>query len=77
MAFVGVVGGAVAHGLFLLAIRMTTPTRVAIAMPANPLAAILLAAVVLGEPVGPGALAGFACVAAGVILVNLRPRPTG
>ena len=77
VAFVGIVGGAIAHGLYLFSIRLTTPTRVAIAMPANPLAAILLAAAILGEPIGAGAMAGFVCVAVGVVLANLPARPTG
>ncbi|MGE0254689.1 MAG: DMT family transporter [Alphaproteobacteria bacterium] len=74
VAFIGLVGGAAAYGLFLLAISMTTPTRVAIAVPVNPLVAILLGAAVLGEHVGVGTIVGFLCVAAGVVLVNLPAR---
>lgn len=74
---IGIVGGAGSYGLYLVAIRLTTPTRVAIAVTASPLAAILCGAAVLGEPVGPATLAGFAGVAAGVLLVNLPQRQAG
>ena len=50
--YLGVFGGAAAFFLWVLALRMTTPTRVANTMTVNPIAASLLAAVIVGEPIG-------------------------
>jgi drug/metabolite transporter (DMT)-like permease len=68
--FTGIAGGSLGYVLFLWALRHTTPTRVAVFVPLNPIAASALAAVLLHEPAGPSLLAGLACVTAGILLVN-------
>ena len=52
MIYLGVFGGAAAFFLWVLALRMTTPTRVANTMTVNPIAASLLAAIIVSEPIG-------------------------
>ena len=54
----------------MLALRMTTPTRVANTMTVNPIAASLLAAVLVGEPVGWNLVIGLVAVAAGIWLAS-------
>jgi drug/metabolite transporter (DMT)-like permease len=55
-------------------LRHTTPTLVAVAMPANPLAALLLGAALLGEPVTTAMIVGFLCVVGGITLSNWQRR---
>jgi drug/metabolite transporter (DMT)-like permease len=68
--YLGVFGGAAAFFLWVLALRMTTPTRVANTMTVNPVAASLLAAVLVGEPVGWNLIVGLAAVAIGIWLAS-------
>jgi drug/metabolite transporter (DMT)-like permease len=49
--------------LWVLALRMTTPTRVANTMTVNPIAASLLAAVIVSEPIGWNLVLGLIAVA--------------
>jgi drug/metabolite transporter (DMT)-like permease len=64
--YLGVFGGAAAFFLWVLALRMTTPTRVANTMTVNPLAASLLAVVLVGEPIGWNLVVGLIAVALGI-----------
>ena len=48
----GIFGGAAAFYLWVYALERTTPTRVANTMTVNPIAASLLAAALIGEPLG-------------------------
>lgn len=73
-AYIGVAGSAVAYFLWLWALRHTTPTRVAVALTMNPVGAILAGAVVLGETISPGMLAGLAAVLTGIVLTNWRGK---
>jgi drug/metabolite transporter (DMT)-like permease len=66
MIYLGVFGGAAAFFLWVLALRMTTPTRVANTMTVNPLAASLLALVLVGEPIGWNLVVGLIAVALGI-----------
>ena len=68
--YLGVFGGAAAFFLWVLALRMTTPTRVANTMTVNPIAASLLAAVIVGEPIGLNLIAGLIAVAIGIWLAS-------
>jgi drug/metabolite transporter (DMT)-like permease len=74
--YLGVFGGAVAFFLWVLALRMTTPTRVANTMTVNPIAASLLAAVIVSEPIGWNLVLGLAAVAAGIWLASTAASRT-
>jgi drug/metabolite transporter (DMT)-like permease len=64
--YLGVGGGALAFILWVLALQRTTPTRVATTMTVNPVAATLLAAYLLGEPVTLHLIAGLIAVFLGI-----------
>jgi drug/metabolite transporter (DMT)-like permease len=64
--YLGLGGGALAFVLWALALQRTTPTRVANTMTVNPLAATLLAAVLVDEPVAPSLFVGLAAVFLGI-----------
>jgi drug/metabolite transporter (DMT)-like permease len=66
VAYLAVGGGAAAFYLWIFALERTTPTRVANTMTVNPLAASILAAFVLGEPIGLNLIVGLVAVAAGI-----------
>ena len=66
----GVFGGAAAFYLWVYALERTTPTRVANTMTVNPIAASLLAAVLVGEPLGWNLLLGIGGVAMGIWLAS-------
>lgn len=74
--YLGLLGAALSYFLWLWALRHTTPTLVAVAMPANPLAALLLGAAFLGEPVTAAMIVGFFCVVGGITLTNWQRRGT-
>jgi drug/metabolite transporter (DMT)-like permease len=59
-------GGALAFFLWVYALQLASPTRVANTMAVNPLVAALLAALILGEPVTLNVLAGLLAVFAGI-----------
>jgi drug/metabolite transporter (DMT)-like permease len=64
--YLGVGGGALAFILWVLALQRTTPTRVANTMTINPVAAGLLAAQLVGEPITANLLVGLVAVFAGI-----------
>ncbi len=70
----GVFGGAAAFYLWVFALERTTPTRVTNTMTVNPVAASLLAAVLVSEPLGLNLLLGIAAVGAGIWLASTE-RP--
>jgi drug/metabolite transporter (DMT)-like permease len=72
--YLGVFGGAAAFFLWVLALRMTTPTRVANTMTVNPIAASLLAAVLVHEPIGWNLVIGLIAVAAGIWLASTSAK---
>jgi len=65
-----VFGGAAALFLWVLALRMTTAMRVSNTMTVNPIAASLLAAVLVHEPIGWNLVIGLIAVAAGIWLAS-------
>ncbi|MGE3144909.1 MAG: DMT family transporter [Pseudorhodoplanes sp.] len=69
-AYLGALGGAAAFYLWILALRLTTPTRVASTMAVNPLAASAGAALVLGEPFGLNVLVGIVAVFLGIWIAS-------
>jgi drug/metabolite transporter (DMT)-like permease len=74
--YLGVFGGAAAFFLWVLALRLTTPTRVANTMTVNPVAASLLAVILVGEPVGWNLLVGLIAVALGIWIASTSaPAP--
>lgn len=70
--FLGIVGGAVQFVLYTWALRRISPTRTAIYVTLNPISALVLAAVILGESLTPQLLAGAILVISGIFLAN-RP----
>jgi len=74
IGFIGLFGGAISYMLWLWALRYTTPTLVAIALPMNPLMALLWGAGLLGEPVTTSTVIGFVLVLIGIATTNWRPR---
>lgn len=72
--YLGVGGGALAFILWVLALERATPTRVANTMTVNPIAAGLLAAQLVGEPITPSLMAGLAAVFAGIWIATMTSR---
>jgi len=64
--YLGVGGGAAAFILWVLALERASPTRVANTMTVNPIAAALLAALLIGEPITPNLVVGLVAVFAGI-----------
>jgi drug/metabolite transporter (DMT)-like permease len=64
--YLGIAGGALAFILWVLALERASPTRVATTMTVNPLAAGLLAAQLVGEPITLNLLFGLVAVFAGI-----------
>jgi drug/metabolite transporter (DMT)-like permease len=64
--YLGAFGGAAAFYLWVFALERTTPTRVAITMTVNPIAASTVAALLIGEPIGLNLILGLIGVAAGI-----------
>jgi drug/metabolite transporter (DMT)-like permease len=71
----GVFGGAAAFYLWVYALERTTPTRVANTMTVNPIAATLLAAVLVGEPLGWHLALGVLAVGAGIWIASTEAAP--
>jgi drug/metabolite transporter (DMT)-like permease len=71
VAFLGTFGGALGFSLWIWALQRSTPTRTAVFAPLNPIAATLLGALLLGEPLTASFLFGFVCVLAGIVTANL------
>lgn len=64
--YLGVGGGALAFILWVLALQRATPTRVASTMTVNPLAAALLATLLVDEPITLSLVLGLVAVFAGI-----------
>ena len=64
--YLGVVGGALAFILWVLALQRATPTRVANTMTVNPIAAAMLATQLVGEPITLNLIIGLIAVFAGI-----------
>lgn len=71
--YLGVAGGALAFILWVLALERATPTRVANTMTINPIAAGLLAAVLVHEPITLNLVAGLIAVFAGIWIATTQP----
>jgi drug/metabolite transporter (DMT)-like permease len=73
--YLSVGGGALAFILWVLALQRTTPTLVANTMTVNPIAAGLLAAQLVGEPVTLNLVVGLIGVFAGIVIATTGMRP--
>jgi DME family drug/metabolite transporter len=73
--FLGLVPTALAYLLFARGLARTTPARAATLTLAEPLTAVLLGILLLGERPGPGALAGAGLLVAGLAAAGVRGRP--
>jgi drug/metabolite transporter (DMT)-like permease len=72
--YLGVVGGAGSFFLWSYGLGHTTPTRVAVSIAVNPVVALLLGALLLGEPTPAPLLIGLVAVLAGILLTTREPR---
>ncbi len=74
--YLGVGGGALAFILWGLALQRTTPTRVAVTMTVNPIAAGLLATVLVNEPITLNLVLGLIAVFVGIWIATMERRPS-
>ncbi len=77
VAYLMTIGGAVTFFLWIWALEHTTPSRVAITVTMNPVAAVILGAFILSEPVTWRLLAGLAAIIAGITLANWNALMSG
>lgn len=73
-AYLGIGGGAFAFILWVMALERTTPTRVANTMTVNPLAAGLLANLLVGEPITLNLIIGLVAVFLGIWVATTASR---
>ncbi|HZL39500.1 MAG TPA: DMT family transporter [Pseudolabrys sp.] len=71
--YLGVGGGALAFILWVMALQRTTPTSVAVTMTVNPIAAGLLAAVLVNEPITLNLVVGLIAAFAGIWIATTQP----
>ena len=71
--YLGIGGGALAFILWVLALQRATPTRVANTMTVNPIAAALLAALLVGEPITLNLVVGLVAVFLGIWIATTEP----
>lgn len=71
--YLGVGGGALAFILWVLALQRATPTRVANTMTVNPIAAALLAAHLVDEPITWNLVGGLVAVFLGIWIATTEP----
>jgi drug/metabolite transporter (DMT)-like permease len=72
--FLATIGGAASFYAWIWALERIAPSRVAVTVTLNPIAAALLGALVLGEPVTTRLLLGLLGVVAGIALANWPVR---
>lgn len=75
--YLGVGGGAFAFIFWVMALQRATPTQVANTMTVNPIAAAMLAAVLVGEPVTFNLVLGLVAVFLGIWIATSSPRSAG
>ena len=73
--YLGAFGSALTFYLWAFALNHTTPTRVAISVTVNPIAASLVGAMLLGEPLSWNLVAGIVTVFAGIWIATTQSRP--
>ncbi|WP_338699660.1 MULTISPECIES: DMT family transporter [unclassified Bradyrhizobium] len=72
--YLGAFGAALTFYLWAFALERTTPTRVAISVTVNPIAASLVGAVLLGEPLSWNLIAGIVTVFAGIWIATTQTQ---
>lgn len=72
LLFLGVIGGAVQFSLFTWALRWLPPSRVVIYLTLNPVSAMLLGTLILGEHITFVLIAGLVLVLSGIFVANIR-----
>ena len=75
VAYLGIGAAVTSYILWLWALRHTTPTLVSVALPVNPLMAMLWGSVLLGERVTLAMIIGFVLVISGIAVTNWQRRP--
>lgn len=75
MLYLGLFGSALTFFLWSFALSRTTPTRVAISITVNPVAAASVGAILLDEPVGWSLIAGVSAVAIGIWIATTEGQP--
>lgn len=73
--YLGVFGSALTFYLWAFALSRTTPTRVAISVTVNPVAAALVGATLLDEPITWNLVAGLLAVALGIWIATTTRQP--
>ena len=73
--YLGALGSALTFYLWAFALERTTPTRVAISVTVNPVAASLVGATLLGEPLRWNLVAGIVTVFIGIWIATTQSRP--
>jgi drug/metabolite transporter (DMT)-like permease len=74
--YLGIAGGALAFILWVMALQRTTPTRVASTMTVNPIAAALLANILVNEPITLNLVVGLIAVFAGIWIATTEAAVT-
>jgi drug/metabolite transporter (DMT)-like permease len=74
--YLGIGGGALAVILWVIALERASPTRVANTMTVNPIAAGLLAAVLVDEPITLNLVVGLIAVFAGIWIATTQAAPS-
>jgi drug/metabolite transporter (DMT)-like permease len=72
--YLGAGGGALAFVLWVFALQKATPTQVANTMTVNPIAAALLAAALVAEPITVNLIVGLIAVFAGIWIATTDPH---
>ena len=75
--YLGIAGGALAFILWLMALQRATPTRVASTMTVNPVAAGVLATLLVGEPITANLVVGLVAVFAGIWISTTEAKKPG
>ena len=63
--------------LWIFALDRATPTRVASTMAMHPISASILAAIIIGEPIGLDLVVGVVAVLAGIAIAARAPEGAG
>lgn len=74
MIYLGLFGSALTFFLWSFALSRTTPTRVAISIAVNPIAAAFVGAIILDEPIGWSLIVGVSAVAIGIWVATTAGR---